>query len=201
MLSETSSNYILIVGLGNPGLKYQNTRHNAGFLVMDKLALKLNTEPFKLNKTLKADITKTNFKDQKIILAKPNEYMNNSGITIKRIMHYFKIDPKNLWVVQDEFALPLGKLRIVKNSSDAGHNGIKSIVAELKTQDFIRFRIGIKPDENVSTVKNEDLEILVLKDFTTAEKPILEKSILTTVAAIITTLESDYKKAMNIYND
>jgi len=115
----------LIVGLGNPGKKYQKTRHNVGFRVIDAL--------------------KDEISDKDVILLKPDTFMNNSGRTVKKISQKSKVKSQNLIVIHDDIDLPLGTIRVSKNSSSAGHKGVQSIIDELGTQNFTRIRIGIRP--------------------------------------------------------
>lgn len=133
----------LIIGLGNPGKEYLKTWHNIGFLTLDHIANVFNFEKFKADKKFKAEITIGHIGDEKIILVKPQTYMNNSGSAVLTISKYYKLNPEDIIVIHDDIDLPLGRLKIIKNSSAGGHNGIKSIIQYLNTQDFIRVRIGV----------------------------------------------------------
>ena len=143
----------LIVGLGNPGKKYEKTRHNVGFMVIDELEKK------ELPKKAK--------------LLKPETFMNNSGIAVNNLMSFYKIKPENLWVIQDDIDLLIGKIRISKNRGSGGHRGIESIIKETGTKDFYRIRIGICPLKG----KPEYLEKFVLQSFSKEEEVILNKAI------------------------
>jgi PTH1 family peptidyl-tRNA hydrolase len=132
----------LIVGLGNPGKEYQNTRHNLGFIVVDQLANKLNVE---LNKKKFNGLF---FKTSEYILLKPQTYMNNSGECIVAFLNYFCISLDNLLVIYDDIALPLGKFRYRCQGSDGGHNGMKNIIKLLRSKKFKRLRIGVGFDQN-----------------------------------------------------
>lgn len=129
----------LIVGLGNPGEKYENTRHNIGFRVLDKLATKKEFPDFKLQKKFFAELSKKN----NIILFKPLTYMNKSGIAVSSFCNYYSITPKEIIVIHDDTDILLGKIKIDKNRSAAGHKGVQSIIDHLSTKDFWRIRIGI----------------------------------------------------------
>jgi len=146
----------LIVGLGNPGFKYKKTRHNIGFMIIDELKKQID-------------------KKQNILL-KPLTYMNNSGKEVKTVMRKNKIE--NLIVIHDDIDLPFKEIRINKNSSSAGHKGVQSIINELKTQDFIRIRIGIKSEQKTSTEK------FVLEKFRKKEKKQLKEIINNAIEAI-----------------
>ncbi|MDP2966848.1 MAG: aminoacyl-tRNA hydrolase [bacterium] len=166
---------ILIVGLGNPGSKYKFTRHNVGFRVIDKLA------PL----TLKG-----------VVLAKPKSFMNLSGKAVKSLLKTYTIDPKNLIVIHDDIDLPLGKIRIVKNRGAGGHKGVQSIIKELGTKNFIRFRIGIQPKFG----KPKNVETFVLRKFNKEEEEIVKEMIKKTIEAIEITLKEGIEKAQSTYN-
>lgn len=131
----------LIVGLGNPGGQYESTRHNIGFMVVDKLARELATTgaTWKEDRARKAWVAAAG----DVILAKPLTYMNNSGIGVGALIRYYKISADDLWVVHDDIDLPLGKIRIRESGGTGGHHGIESIIAAVKTDKFVRFRLGI----------------------------------------------------------
>jgi len=151
----------LVVGLGNPGGKYKNTRHNLGFTALDFLQKKLEAPMFKLNKRFGAEISKA---DKKIILAKPQTFMNNSGEATKKIMAFYKFAPEDLLVIHDDLDLSLGTIRISRNSGSAGHRGVQSIIDNLGTKNFTRLRLGIGRPENIPP------EDYVLQNFTDEEK-------------------------------
>ena len=149
----------LIVGLGNPGEKYEKTWHNAGFLAIDVFLGKNSFPEFKLSKKFKAELSEGFLDKDKIILAKPQTFMNNSGQSVKLLIRNWKIKPDNLLVIHDDIDLPLGKIRVAKGRGSAGHKGVESIIKELKTKDFIRFRVGICP----KTGKPKNVEKFVLQ--------------------------------------
>ncbi len=129
----------LIVGLGNPGQEYQNTRHNIGFQALDYLREYFKLPAFKLDKKLKAEITK----DKDIILAKPQTFMNNSGEAVSAIKKYYKIKLSDLIVIRDDVDIPIGKIKVKQSSSGAGHKGIQSIIQHLKSNNFWQIKIGV----------------------------------------------------------
>jgi PTH1 family peptidyl-tRNA hydrolase len=153
----------LIIGLGNPGEKYQKTRHNIGFILLDLLAEEMNIN-FELNSNLNAEIAEFKQGTEKILLCKPQTFMNNSGQAVSKIINYYKIDLKDILVIQDEIDLPFGKIKFATNSSSAGHKGIQSIVDHLGTQEFQRLRFGINHETNPLPT-----EIFVLKNFSQKE--------------------------------
>ena len=155
----------LVVFLGNPGAKYNGTRHNAGFMAADAMAKELNVAINKLHfKALTATVT---IGGEKVLLMKPQTYMNLSGEAVGQAAKFYKISPERIIVVSDEVAMPIGKLRIRKSGSAGGHNGLKDIIRHLGTQDFPRIRMGVgaapHPDYDMadwvlSTFKNKDAE-------------------------------------------
>lgn len=170
----------LIVGLGNPGLKYKKTRHNVGFKALDYLQKENNFPKFKFVKKFKADISEGMFNEERAILAKPQTFMNTSGQAVKALVNFYKLDLKNLIVVHDDFDLPVGEFKVSENSSSAGHNGVKSIIHELVTQDFIRVRVGIKP----SASQEMETKDFVLAKFTKQEKILIEQAIKKVATAV-----------------
>jgi len=166
---------VLIVGLGNPGSKYKFTRHNVGFRVIDKLT----------SLTLKG-----------VVLAKPKSFMNLSGQAVKNLLKNHKLKPDNLIVVHDDIDIPLSKIRIVKNRGAAGHKGVQSIINELKSKNFIRFRIGIQPKFG----KPKSPERFVLQKFNKEEEEIVKEVIQETIEAIEFSLKEGVEKAMAKFN-
>ena len=136
----------LIVGLGNPGKKYEKTRHNVGFMILDRIQEMLVSEGisnWELSKKFNASICGLTRNNEKIFLAKPMTYMNHSGESVGLIAHYYKIVPEDIIVVHDDKDLPLGTIKVQSNRGDGGHNGIKSIVQHIGTKDFGRIRVGV----------------------------------------------------------
>lgn len=161
----------LIIGLGNPGKKYENTRHNIGFLIIDQLKNELATPDFKFNKKFQAEISEINLGKEKIILAKPQTFMNESGKSVKLIKNFYKIPIKNIFVIRDDIDMEFGKYREKQNSSSGGHNGINSIIENLGTQNFTQIKIGVKNNE-IEKINPADF---VLQKFKTEEKNQLKK--------------------------
>jgi len=141
----------LIVGLGNPGLQYENTRHNTGFLAIDKLAEKLNIAVDR--KAFSGLIGKTMINGEQIILLKPQTFMNLSGESVQKAASYYHLNyQEDILIIYDDLDLPYGKIRLRPNGSAGGHNGIKSIIANLNTSDFKRIRVGIDKDPNIPVI-------------------------------------------------
>lgn len=181
----------LIVGLGNPGKEYENTRHNVGFAVVDYLANKYNI-----------DINRTKFKGvygegviggKKVMLLKPTTYMNLSGESIREVINFYKLDNEEIIIVYDDISLDLGKMRIRPKGSAGGHNGIKSIIANLGSDIFPRVKVGVGQPKN-------DLVSHVLGKFTKEEDKLLAKTIPAAAEAIETIIKEEVKEAMNKFN-
>lgn len=133
----------LIIGLGNPGKEYANTRHNAGFMAVDKLKEKWTFPEFSLNKKFDAEIAEGTVSDEKTILVKPQLFMNLSGTAVRKIMDFYKLSPADIIVIHDDLDIELGKYKVSTDSRAAGHNGVQDIIDNLGTQTFKRLRIGI----------------------------------------------------------
>jgi len=176
----------LIAGLGNPSKQYENTRHNTGFIAVDFLVEKLGLPKFQLKEKFKSEISMAEYDGKKIIVAKPQTYMNNSGSAVQALQNYFKIQPENLIVVYDELDLPLGEIRVHQEGSSAGHNGIKSIITYISTDKFNRVRIGIR-NKNAEKVPAEKFVLSKLSFF---EKRKMKKEILPQVMGEILKLIS-----------
>ena len=184
----------LIVGLGNPGTKYEFTRHNLGFMVIDKLAEKLNLK-FKYNANFNSEIVETLYKGNKAIIIKPMTYMNLSGEAVNKVVNYYKIDLDDVIVVVDDLNLATGRLRLREFGSDGGHNGLKNIDLHLKTSNYKRIRIGI--GENNKPEVND----YVLGKFNKAETGIIKNAIEEASDALIYFIEDKpYLDIMTRYN-
>ena len=184
----------IIVGLGNPKKEYDNTRHNIGFDVIDVLA---ETNRIGMTeKRHKAVIGKGIIAGQKVLLAKPQTYMNLSGESVRELVDYFKIDETiELIVISDDISLDVGQLRIRKKGSAGGHNGLKNIILHLGHDNFHRIKMGVgeKP-------KNFDLADYVLGHFTKEERLIMDESVKDACKAIELMINDDVDAAMNLYN-
>lgn len=184
----------IIVGLGNPTLQYEGTRHNVGFDVIDKIAAEYNISVD--YRKSRAYIGKGIINGQKVILAKPQTYMNLSGESVRSLVDYYKVDEESeLLVIYDEVSLDVGQLRIRKKGSAGGHNGIKSIISHLGTDVFQRIKVGVgeKP-------KNYDLADYVLGHFSKAEKELMEEGYDRAVNAVSLIVAGEVDTAMNEYN-
>jgi len=159
----------LFVGLGNPGKSFMKTRHNVGFMALDEFKKQNDFPPFCMENDFEAEISEK----EKIILAKPQTFMNLSGRAVKKIINYYKISIGNLMVLQDEIDLPLGDFKISLNRNSAGHRGVESIINELKTKNFARLRIGIKNSEDSKISADK----FVLEKFSPQEEKILAKTL------------------------
>ena len=184
----------LIVGLGNPEIKYAFTRHNTGFLAIDELLHRLGNVELDKDK-FKGLYTKTKIQDEDVIIAKPMTYMNLSGEFIRPLADFYKIESKDIIVVYDELALPVGKVKVTKEGSAAGHNGIKSIIANLGTEKFIKVRIGIKDDKPF--INQIDF---VLMKYSPEELKVQKENIDRAVDAILSIIKVGIDKTMNDYN-
>ena len=133
----------LIIGLGNPGEKYEKTRHNTGFLAIDKIADNFQFPSSEFHRTFNAEISEDMINSEKVILVKPQTFMNNSGVTVKAMLDYYGIGIENIIVIHDDLDITIGEYKISKNRGSAGHRGVQSIMSYLGTEDFTRVRIGI----------------------------------------------------------
>lgn len=182
----------LIIGLGNPGKDYEYTRHNFGFLSLNSLAKKYNST-WKNHKISNSLITDFKFNREKIILAKPQTFMNNSGSTVSILKKYYKLKPENIIIIYDDIDIPFTKIRISKNKSAGGHNGIESIIKYLKSKDFLRIRLGIGPQRGKA-------ESFVLKKFNKEQKKKIQNILDISNLVIEEVLNKDYNSAANKYN-
>lgn len=183
----------LIVGLGNPGKQYEQTRHNIGFEVIDKLSDRLNI-PLDQSK-FKGLYGMGHVNGEKVFLLKPLTYMNLSGESIRAIMDYYDIDLDDLVVIYDDLDLPVGKIRLRQKGSAGGHNGIKSTIAHIGTQTFNRIRIGVDRPKNGMKVSD-----YVLGKFQKEEQEVMEDVIVTCAKACEEWFQHPFLKVMNDYN-
>jgi len=186
----------LIIGLGNPGAQYKKTRHNLGFMAIEILKQNIKELDFKLNRKYNALIAEAKIKSEKTIFCLPQTFMNLSGQPIAKIVRFYKINEKDIWVIHDDVDLPFGNIRISYNSSSAGHRGVESIIQSLGHQNFVRFRIGIKPEEKLMIPTEE----FVLQKFTPEEQKSLKKIIEKAVEAIKFALAKGLESAMSKFN-
>lgn len=184
----------MIVGLGNPGKKYESTKHNVGFMVLDQLA-KENQATFKKN-TFEAEVAEFFHNGEKVFLVKPQTYMNDSGRSVGPLMTYFGIYPEELVVVYDDLDLVVGKIRLRQKGSAGGHNGIKSLISHLGTQTFDRIKVGIGRPKGRQTVIDH-----VLSGFDKEDQPLILQGIDASVDALTHYIDQgDFMASMNRFN-
>lgn len=183
----------IIVGLGNPGKRYVQTRHNAGFWVVDQLSQRWNIRPN--SRKFQAIVAEGHYLGEKIILAKPQTFMNLSGESVRKIVNYWNIDSENLLVIFDDFALPKGQIRLRSKGSSGGHKGVTSIIDMLGTDTFARLKIGIGPiPEHISAPD------YVLTELKQTEIETYQEIISRSADAVEVWVNSGIDQAMNLYN-
>ena len=190
----TGSVEYLVVGLGNPGKEYENTRHNCGFIALDYMAEKLNC---KINKIkFKSTIGECDINGHKCLLMKPSTFMNLSGQAVVEAMNFYKIQPQNVIVIFDDISLDVGKMRIRRKGSDGGQRGMQNIIYLSGSQDFPRIKVGIgkKPHPEY------DLKKWVLSRFTDADKKLMMPLLDNICDAVSHIVDNNIDKAMNLYN-
>ena len=192
--APTGAPEFLVVGLGNPGNKYTLTRHNAGFLCLDMLSDKLNFRIDRLK--FKSLICDTTVNGHRCIVMKPQTFMNNSGEAVRECASFYKIPAEKVIVIYDDISLDVGKLRIRRKGTDGGHNGIKSIIYHLNSDQFPRIKVGCgkKPHPDY------DLADWVLSEFKKDEQKALEPALDNACKALEHLLDNNIEKAMNLYN-
>ena len=183
----------LIVGLGNPGRDYNNTRHNVGFNVIDLLVKKYGLS-FNENKKFNALECCFNLNGEKVIFVKPLTYMNLSGESVRQVMDFFKINQEDILVIYDDLDMPVGKLRLRQSGSAGGHNGIKNIILHTGSQNFNRIRVGIDRSKYIKVVD------YVLSRFTKDEQDAINQGIENASDAVIDYLDHGFNHAMNRFN-
>lgn len=188
----------LIVGLGNPGAKYAGTRHNVGFEMLDILSKRWQI-PLKQDRRFQGDYGDGNIKGQRTSLLKPLTYMNRSGQSIRSVVDWFKLDPGAVLIVYDDMDLPVGRLRLRLSGSAGGHNGMKSAISHLGTQEFPRMRIGIGATA-AAEARDSAVVSHVLGRFAPADRDRIDTVIDYAAKAVELSLESGVEKAMSYYN-
>ena len=184
----------LIVGLGNPGIEYQFTPHNMGFLTIDRIAQACGVEV--RNRNCRALTARTVIGSEPVLLVKPETYMNLSGLSVGELVTEHQVRPESdLIVIYDELDLPLGTIRIRRRGSSAGHNGIESILGALGTQEFLRIRLGIAPDRKIA-----DGVQYVLTPFRKAQLKVVDETLDTAAEAVNAILKEGPAAAMNRFN-
>ncbi|MBE0671462.1 MAG: aminoacyl-tRNA hydrolase [Anaerolineales bacterium] len=183
----------LIIGLGNPGREYKDTRHNIGFMLIDHIAVRLNARGMKLQS--KAIVISALHEDRKVILAKPQTYMNLSGQSVQGLLHFYKIPFENLLVAHDDLDIPFGTIRIRPTGGPGGQRGMASTIEQLGTKDFPRLRLGIgRPPGRM------DAKDYVLQDFSREDMKLLPEILDRGVDAALTFVTHGLNKAMNKFN-
>lgn len=183
----------LIVGLGNPGREYRETRHNVGFMLLDRLTVKLNAHFTRLQS--KALVASANYQERKIILAKPQTFMNLSGQSVQGLMHFYKLPLENLLIAHDDLDLPVGTIRIRPDGGSAGQKGMTSILERFGTDEFPRLRLGIgRPPGQMQAPD------YVLQDFSNADLTFISETLNRAVEAALTWVTDGLEAAMNKYN-
>lgn len=182
----------LIVGLGNPGQIYSNTRHNVGFMVLDKLASKFNSK-FEKNSFNGLFFTEI-IASKKIIFLKPQSYMNLSGDVVRKFVDYYKISPNDILIISDDLDLPIGKIRLRAKGSSGGHNGLKDIFNKLDTTSIKRIKIGIENNKLMDTKE------YVLGKFNKQEQEIIDNAIEKVANVVLEFINQDFNSLMSKYN-
>lgn len=174
----------LIVGLGNPEKQYQKTRHNVGFKFLDALAKEMKASDFKLEKKLEAEVASGKFNNQNVILAKPQTYVNNSGLAVKKLKNFYKLGRERIIIVHDDLDVPFGSTKLTPESGAGGHRGVQSILNQLKSERIYRLKIGLgnsklklARNQRSDEKRKEMIGHLVLSSFTPGEKEQLKKII------------------------
>lgn len=184
----------LIVGLGNPGKEYEKTRHNAGFWAIDRIVEEFEFPALKEKREFEGSFSKGTIQDEGAILLKPHTYMNLSGRSVQKVAHYYQVEPQNIIVIHDDIDLALGKIRIRKDGSSGGHNGIKSVMSVLG-EHFIRIKIGAGTERDRSQTVD-----YVLSGFNKEEAKIIQEIIQTLPDIISCIIQEGVEKAQNKFN-
>ena len=182
----------MIVGLGNPGQEYEKTRHNIGFMVVDNYAKENNISGFKSK--FNGLYAIVNHNNENFVLLKPQSYMNLSGTVIKKFASFYKIKPEDILVIHDDLDLPVGKIKVKFKGTSGGHNGIKNIIENMKTEIFPRFKLGIGKDVNIPYMN------YVVGKFSKSDMEILSKIFMFSSNIIDDFLDYDIEKVMSKYN-
>ena len=195
----------VIVGLGNPGEKYESTRHNLGFLVIDHLLKALGDSEIDWDHStkFKSDLASFTENGEKVLLVKPQTYMNNSGMAVQLVKDFYKVESEDLWIVYDELDLPIGSIKIRFGGAAAGHHGVESIMEAIGTDKFWRFRMGIGATHNKSEVGKHDFKDAkeyVLDKFHSGEIGKTREMIKHASEALQCALEKGMETAMNRFN-
>ena len=183
----------LIVGLGNPGDEYARTRHNLGFMLIDKLAH--DADAIVKRSECRSLVSNAIIEHERVTLVKPQTYMNLSGEAVSCLNAKYELDPDTLIVISDDLALPFGAIRLRERGGDGGHNGLKSIIDALGTNEFMRLRIGIQPEHPITDAKR-----FVLSEFSRDEKLALDEVLERSAQAVCSVIQDGLAKAMSLFN-
>lgn len=183
----------LIIGLGNPGKEYDMTRHNIGFSVIDYIADKLKVNVKKLK--FRALYAQAEIEGEKVVIIKPQTFMNLSGDSVIEFARFYKVAPKNIIVISDDVSLDVGRIRVRGKGSAGGHNGLKSIIYQLRSEEFVRVRLGVGEKH-----EGEDLANHVLGRFNKEQIPVMEDAIIKAQQAVFEVIKNGVDSAMNKYN-
>jgi PTH1 family peptidyl-tRNA hydrolase len=209
MPKQENRDVFLVVGLGNPWEKYQHTRHNVGAWALDYFAKENNFPDFVFFEKFNSLNSKSEFKKKKIILAKPQTLMNDSGKAVKKLFAKYNPQAANLIIIHDDIYIGLGKIKIIRNCGAGGHKGVESIIDYLGMKNFVHIKVGVKPEGvSIETLengmsqkpKNINLKKFVLEKFDEQEKVIIENAVEKTKQAIEMILEQGLSYAMNVFN-
>ena len=185
-------NMRIIVGLGNPGAEYANTPHSVGFEAVEAIAASIGAA-WELKKSYNALLARGTFAGQSVLLVKPQTYMNLSGESVAPLVKYSNATPSDLLVIQDDIDLPVGRIRVRKNGSCGGHNGIRNIIERLGTSAFVRLKLGVGKDKS-------NVVAHVLGKFDPASRAVMDQVVAASVDAAVAILQNGPDKAMNVYN-
>lgn len=183
----------LIVGLGNPGPEYEQTRHNLGFQVVDELARRLNITSFR--EKHHSFLAEGKIAGHRVLLAEPQTFMNESGAAVRGLVAWYKIEPQKVIVIYDDVDLEVGQIRVREKGSAAGHHGVESVIASLGMSEFIRVRLGIGRESPIADVTD-----YVLQKIPAAQRPLFDDAIQVAAEAVIEIITSGLTTAMNKYN-
>ena len=182
----------IIVGLGNPGVQYANTPHSVGFEAVEAIAASIGAA-WELKKSYNALLARGTFAGQSVLLVTPQTYMNLSGESVAPLVKYSNAKPSDLLVIQDDIDLPVGRIRVRKNGSCGGHNGIRNIIERLGTSAFVRLKLGVGKDKS-------NVVAHVLGKFDPASRAVMDQVVAASVDAAAAILQNGPDKAMNVYN-
>ena len=192
----------LLVGLGNPGSRYANTRHNIGFMVLDRIAKKVPIQLIRSDTLV--EMYQTTIEECRVLLLKPQTFMNRSGLAVQFVMQEYAIAPQEIIVIYDDLDLEIGRLRIRKQGGHGGHKGVRSLIEHLDTRNFLRVRMGIgRPDSTFETREDSSRDQIVdyvLQPFSQEEQPVIDEALKRAGEAITLIVTDNVDSAMNVYN-